>query len=388
MAIFPINVWLPIGAVLLLPTVLTLWFRHAALRARESERGAIWGGYRAFSNFVLAIMVTGWWVMWDLRSRSDLVSIIDHRWPGTIETAFSEFLLFGALPTLGLGIFLFLNKTVDKAVLKLKWTIPEMLQQIGWKLVSYVVPLLMVAAGFDAILAGNFRGMAWIAGAGVVSRVGTAFLMAAEGLKFNALKSGELRNRARVMARRMGVTLGKVYVVPAGKGHLTNAYGLSNAIALTDNLGKYLTKLQLESVIAHELAHVKLKHGAKDLLFVISLFSVISLLLFSLSHEASVFRPLLQPVAMIGPLAAMYYCARRFEYSADGEAVDFTGDAETAIRALANMQRIRELGDANDGFAELFMTHPSLAHRIQAIAERGGISTNRLGEILREVGVA
>ena len=84
----------------------------------------------------------------------------------------------------------------------------------------------------------------------------------------------------------------------------------------------------------------------------------------------------------------MYYCARRSEYAADGEAVDFTGDPETAIRALANMQRIRELGDAIDGFAELFMTHPSLAHRIQAIAQRGCISNNRLGDLLREVGVA
>ena len=304
MSIALISVWLPPGVVLLLPAAPTIWFRNSALRTRESERGAIWGGYRAFSNFVLAITVTGWWVIWDLRSRSDLVSIINHRWPGTIEAAFSEFLLFCAFPTLGLGIFLFLNKTVDKAILKLKWTILEMLQQSVWKLANYVVPLLMVAAGFDAMLAGKFRGIAWIAAAGVLSRVGTAFLRAAEGLKFNALKSGDLRSRARVIARRMGVTLGTVYVVPAGKGHLTNAYGLSNAIALTDNLGKYLTKLQLESVIAHELAHVKLKHGLKELLLVISIFFSISFLLFCLPREASVFRPFLQPVAMIGPLAA------------------------------------------------------------------------------------
>ncbi len=130
-------------------------------------------------------------MIWDLRSRSDLVSIINHRWPGTIEAAFSEFLLFCAFPIVGLGIFLFLNKTVDKAILKLKWTIPEMLQQTVWKLVSFVVPLLMVAAGFDAMLAGKLWGMGWIAGAGVVSRVGTALLRVAEGLKFNTLKSGD-----------------------------------------------------------------------------------------------------------------------------------------------------------------------------------------------------
>ena len=82
------------------------------------------------------------------------------------------------------------------------------------------------------------------------------FLRRAEGLKFNTLKSGELRNRALNIARRMGVALSRVYVVPAGRGHLTNAYGMSHAIGLTDNLGKYLTKAETEFVIAHEVAHV------------------------------------------------------------------------------------------------------------------------------------
>ena len=51
----------------------------------------------------------------------------------------------------------------------------------------------------------------------------------------------------------MGVTIRRVYIVPAGKGLLTNAYGLSNAIALTDSLGQYLTKTQIDYVMAHEL---------------------------------------------------------------------------------------------------------------------------------------
>jgi len=65
---------------------------------------------------------------------------------------------------------------------------------------------------------------------GIFSQVGTGFLRRAEGMKFNRLKSGELRNRALKMADHMGVTISRVYIVPAGKGHLMNAYGLSNAI--------------------------------------------------------------------------------------------------------------------------------------------------------------
>ena len=102
---------------------------------------------------------------------------------------------------------------------------------------SLVIPLLLVGAGFDIILDRKIRGIAWLLAAGVVSIVGTGFLRRAQGMKFNKLKSGELRTRALSMASRMGVTLDRVYVVPAGKGHLTNAYRMSNAIALTDNLG-------------------------------------------------------------------------------------------------------------------------------------------------------
>jgi Zn-dependent protease with chaperone function len=99
------------------------------------------------------------------------------------------------------------------------------------------------------------------------------------------------------------------------------------------------------------------------------------------------FRPLLQIVAMIGPLVVLYYCSRRFEYSADGEAVGFTGDPETAIRALVNLHQIRELPTAYDRLTELFMTHPTLAQRVHAIASSGHLPAERLTEILEQTGI-
>jgi len=100
------------------------------------------------------------------------------------------------------------------------------------------------------------------------------------------------------------------------------------------------------------------------------------------------FRPLVQVVAMIGPLIALYYCSRRLEYSADGEAVDYTGDPETAICALANLYRARELPAAFNRFNELFMTHPTFAHRVQAIANSRLIPADRLAHILEGAGVS
>ena len=383
----PVSPLLVPAAVLLLPIVLTLCIRWAVLQSHEGRQKTVWAAYRSFGRFILATTVAGWWVIWSMHGRSGLDSTIIARWAGAANTSAAETLLFWAPPTVSLGIFLLLCYTFDQNIFRLKWTSTNAVRQAWWRLVSFVIPLLLVAAGFDTILDRKIRGIAWLLAAGVVSKVGTGFLRRAQGMKFNKLKSGELRNRALSMARRMGVTLDRVYVVPAGKGHLTNAYGMSNAIALTDNLGKYLTKTQLEFVMAHELAHVKLKHVRKYFLLALAVFLITALLLFSFPQRTLPLRPLLQFVAMIGPLVALYYCSRRFEYSVDGEAVDFTGDPETAIWALANLRQSSDLPAAYGRLTELFATHPTLAHRAHAIANDGRIPADGLTDILKEAGI-
>jgi Zn-dependent protease with chaperone function len=189
------------------------------------------------------------------------------------------------------------------------------------------------------------------------------------------------------MASQMGVTLGRVYIVPAGKGRLTNAYGMSNAIGLTDNLGKCLTKAQVDYVIAHELTHVNLKHGRKHLILVFAIFSFLTLALFGFSKHALFFRPVVQLAVIIGPLLAIYYLSRRFEYAADRAAVDFTGEPETAVRALGNLHKIHDV-PSYDRFTELFMTHPALVSRVHAIADASQMPANRLTDILDDVGLA
>jgi hypothetical protein len=216
-------------AVLLLPIAVTLWFRWAALRAEEDKQKVIWGGFRRLGRFILTAIVAVWWVLWDLAGKP-LSSVESWR--------------FWLPPAVSLGLFLLMCSRVDKTVLKLKWTTTDSVRQTWWRLVSFVVPLLMVAAGFELILLREARGIAWLLAAGVVSKIGTGFLRRAEGLKLNTLKSGEYRNRAIRIARGMEVTLRRVFVVPAGKGHLTNAYGMSNAIALTDSLARAASKRQ------------------------------------------------------------------------------------------------------------------------------------------------
>jgi Zn-dependent protease with chaperone function len=185
-----------------------------------------------------------------------------------------------------LGALLLLCYISDRVILKQRWSTSQMVRRAWWRLASFVIPLLMIAAGFGLIFEGEAKGLAWLLTAGIVAKVSTGFLRYAEGMKLNPLKSGEMRNRALRMASEMGVVLRRVYVVPAGKGHLTNAYGMASAIGLTDNLGKYLNKEQVDCVIAHELAHVKLRHGRKLPLLTLGTFSLMALLSFRLSRYA------------------------------------------------------------------------------------------------------
>ena len=60
-------------------------------------------------------------------------------------------------------------------------------------------------------------GCTWISGAGIIAMMGTVFRRKAEGMKLHEVKASETRNRARAMARRMGIELRRIYVVPAGR---------------------------------------------------------------------------------------------------------------------------------------------------------------------------
>ncbi len=111
------------------------------------------------------------------------------------------------------------------------------------------------------IFDGAGRGIAWIIGAGLVARLGVIFLRRAEGIKLHETKSGELRSRAFSDGKEDEHHDPRVYIVPAGKGQLRMRSGMSRAISVTDNFGKYLTRPEVDDVIAHEVAHVRHRHG-------------------------------------------------------------------------------------------------------------------------------
>lgn len=355
--------------VLIAPIILALRFLRRALRSRAASGEEQRAAPRGFFRFVVVVAVAAWCAIWDFHGKADLIATIVQKWPRAIREYGVGTALFWIPPVISLGIALVLTASANKTVLRLKWTFADTIWQTTWRLVSFVIPLLLVSVGISALLDRNVRGVGWLIFAGIVAKVGTGFLRRAEGLRLNTLKSGESRNRALRIADGMGVTLRKVFVVPAGKGHLTNAYGMSSAVALTDNLGKYLTKAEIEYVVAHEVSHVKLKHARKNLAAVIAIYAAVSIVFFQFSHQLVPLKPALQILGQLGPLIVVYFCSRKFEYAADKAAVAYTGEPKIAIQALKNLYKANDAPAELVGFTEIFTTHPTIANRCEAIAK-------------------
>jgi Zn-dependent protease with chaperone function len=372
------------AVLMLLPLGLTLGFRDAALRHTGANRAATWLGYRRLNRCAMLVTVAGWSAMWDLSRRSYATS----SWLNVLAPLSSEMLLFWFPPLIGLGLYSMLCYSTDRTILNLRWSPWHIVGQAWWRIASFVVPLLMIAVGFNAIFDGNGAGVAWIVCAGVVARIGTAFLHRAEGMKLHQAKSGELRNHAFSVARKMGTKIQRVYIVAEGKGHLTNAFGGSGAIGVTDNWGKHFSRSQMDFVIAHEVAHVKFRHGRKEFLFNMLVFSALTLLLWRSRLAVGSLRPVLDFGVVFAPMMAMYMLSRHFEYAADREAVNFAGDSETAVRALASLYKVNAVPIRCSRLTELFLTHPALSRRARAIARLGQLPAGRVADILRATDIS
>jgi hypothetical protein len=58
------------------------------------------------------------------------------------------------------------------------------------------------------------------------------------------------------------------------------------------------------------------------------------------------------------------------------------------MQGLVNLHQVHEIHPQYPSCAELFMTHPTLTHRVMAIAKNAQIPAKNLGRILGRAGIA
>jgi len=120
----------------------------------------------------------------------------------------------------------------------------------------------------------------WIAGAGAVVAISVLFSYISPVVldpvfnKFEALPAGQLRSDVLDLARRSGVDVGEVYRIDASRRTTAvNAYvtgiGHTKRVVLYDNLIERFSRDQINSIVAHELGHVRHRDVPRGLLWVL-----------------------------------------------------------------------------------------------------------------------
>jgi Zn-dependent protease with chaperone function len=356
-------------AVLLLPLAAAGWFRHLTLESPGTHQPTQWIAYRRRMRLLTILAVPAWW------------SVVSEPAVHHLTSGLPTWLLLLA-PFSGANLLAqFVALRSDVSFLGNRWSAIDITRLAAWSTASFTLPLLLVAAGLESAYHGSLLGLLWMICAGTLALIGTVRLRTAQGMKPRAVKSGELHKRALVLAKRMGVNLREVCVVPFGKGRLTNAYGSSGMIAVTDDYGHWLHGPELDFVIGHELAHAKHKHGRKKLLAIAGTFAMLAAVAWALPQLPAGGRVLLRFAAIVLPLAACNFLSRQFEYAADRVAVKLTGDGEVAIRSLLNLYLRTETPPGNGRWEGLFATHPSLWERIDAIAQVCQIPGERVSKL-------
>jgi STE24 endopeptidase len=244
------------------------------------------------------------------------------------------------------------------------------------------------AAGGAAIAVAlwrRFGGRWWVPASAAVVAAGAVFTYASplviEPLfnDFEELPEGRLRSDVLELAERADVDVGEVYRVDASRRTTgANAYvaglGHTKRVVLYDNLIQDFTPVEVRSVVAHELGHVKHDDVPRGLLF-LALIAPPGLLLVQRIAErlapgargADLVPALALAVAVVsfGGQIAGSYVSRGVEARADAFALRLTDDPDAFIsleRRLA-LQNVSE-PEPPELLQALFGTHPTTVDRL------------------------
>ncbi len=206
--------------------------------------------------------------------------------------------------------------------------------------------------------------------------------------KFERLPDGPLRTEVLALAKRADVDVGQVYRVDASRRTTAvNAYvtglGRSKRVVLYDNLIDDLPRAETESVVAHELGHVKNHDVPRGILW-IAIVAPAALFAVQRLGESLVRRSGAQPgdppgPAVLSPIVLALALAgfaltcagnvlsRAVEARADSFALEITDDPRAFI-ALERRLALRNIGDPDPPALThtLFGSHPTTMDRIGA----------------------
>jgi Zn-dependent protease with chaperone function len=335
--------FLPI-TLLLFPVGLSLIMRRAALRARQTDPVVVWFTYWSLFGW----MITGVWLLWIEGSTVlDCAALArfllnDSPWAPLLQVTF-----YLVPPILAQLVCTVASGAVLARVGGEQWMLPVSLKHAFWHEPVTIWPILCLSAGVASLALFNevALGIACLAVAYGAHVLLVGLWLRLQKLSRYELPPGDLRSRILELALNAGVTLKKIYLLPAAEGRLSSPYMIRrHRLLLSDVLLRVLRKNETEAVLAREFVHLRRHHRA-----ILLGSAVVSLpLIYRFSHLAMVEGRL--PWALRGPLLVwitpvmLYLLWRRFERTADAEAVELTGDGDALSSALPKIAQLNIIG--------------------------------------------
>lgn len=380
-----------LGVLVLAPIPLLLRRRRRVLATEGEERLTAWFGYwRTYR-----VLHQGGWLLWIVL----LYALRLDDWPAFLVdgSLAAEILLFALLALPPALVYLLghhLSQPVFAHVRELSRTPREARGEALSYLLIGLVPLAMYLVGITATGDRIEAMAAWVLIGLVTMVLGRIALLRSTRMIPQAVTLGELRDRIFGMARKVRVKLQQIYILPASRMRMANAFATAgNSVILTDYLLAHLNRREVEAVVAHEVAHLRHRHPRLLGLAMAGILVawMIGSAFFDAVSPLGWFRPFagvdltidLLPLFLLAGLLPLRLLMRRFERSADAYAAMLTGDPEAMISALGKLARLSLLPMRWTWWEDRVSTHPSMIRRGEALALRFGLSYDRMEQLLR-----
>lgn len=391
-----------LALILTVPILLVLRVRKRTLKLADTDATAAWFGYWRVHRWI----AEGVWLVW-------LVTLVCLRGESFVGFVFgtSHVALYPGLLFVPPGIVSFVCQYLSRPVwLRVRgthWDKREMLIRGFLEHAAAILPMAFLIIGITSLSRDTGQAMLWFAAALVVLLVGGWLHAKVSGTTPRTLHGGELKERVLDLARQAGAKITEVLLMPAQQYQMGNAFAVTgNKVMITDYLLERLTKKETDSVMAHEIGHLKHHHTwllswpaflvifliANWLLwFAITMIpSLISILTaFGKSNYAHLFAIsgwidayLMFPVSLLFAWLLRHFISRRCERTADEFSTLLTGDPESMITGLVKLSKMNLMPIRWGFWDESLGTHPSTMKRVEAIAQRHRIPEKRLSILL------